>query len=438
MLGTSTDPDADLDITYGYDTKGRFSTVTDASGTYTYGYVADSDLVGTTSFPNGLTATRAYETQRNLVDYVDNTVSGTTVSKYDYTNDDIGRRTDVVMTGTAFTQNTFNSYGYNDRSEVIAGQKYQGTDISDKTTPVAAYDYDFDYDNIGNRETYDVAGVQTTYTAGQLNQYTAVTGLTNPVHDLDGNMTLMPSSTGDWNLTWNAENRLVAAESATAKLEFTYDYMGRRIEKKTYTGTTGNWTLQSDEIFLYDGWNLIAVLDATDGNTLVKSYTWGLDLSQSPQGAGGVGGLLAVTEHDFADSETYYATYDANGNISEYIDDTGAIAAHYEYSPFGRTTAATGAKSADFNHRFSTKFFDNETRLYYYGLRYYTPELGRWVNKDPIGERGGLNVYGFVGNGAINDSDDLGLKETCQRIGTILEKNECFMSDPVHEYAFIW
>jgi RHS repeat-associated protein len=45
----------------------------------------------------------------------------------------------------------------------------------------------------------------------------------------------------------------------------------------------------------------------------------------------------------------------------------------------------------------------------YYGYRYYNPELGRWVNRDPIGELGGLNVYGFVGNESISSGDYLGL-----------------------------
>jgi len=55
------------------------------------------------------------------------------------------------------------------------------------------------------------------------------------------------------------------------------------------------------------------------------------------QGAGGVGGLLAVTDS----TGTYYPTYDGNGNVSEYLDTTGTFVAHYEYDPFGRITVAT-------------------------------------------------------------------------------------------------
>jgi len=66
-------------------------------------------------------------------------------------------------------------------------------------------------------------------------------------------------------------------------------------------------------------------------------------------------------------------------------------------------------------YRFSTKYFDDETELYYYGYRYYSPELGRWLIRDPIEERGGINLYGFIGNDAINKWDYLGMKDDVPR-----------------------
>lgn len=90
------------------------------------------------------------------------------------------------------------------------------------------------------------------------------------------------------------------------------------------------------------------------------------------------------------------------------FDDDGAVAAHYEYSPFGRVIASTGSPD-DFAFRFSTKFTDDETGYLYYGYRHYDPETGRWLNRDPIEELGGLNLYGFVGNDGVNGWDVLGL-----------------------------
>jgi YD repeat-containing protein len=123
------------------------------------------------------------------------------------------------------------------------------------------YDYDFTYDPIGNRRTSVTketgTTITTTYTTSQLNQYTAITSRTNPTYDEDGNMTLLPDATGDWTLSWNGENRLIAAESSSAKPELKYDYMGRRVERNTHAGTTGNWTGPETRRFFYNGWNLI-------------------------------------------------------------------------------------------------------------------------------------------------------------------------------------
>ncbi|MDD4406252.1 MAG: RHS repeat-associated core domain-containing protein [Parabacteroides sp.] len=57
---------------------------------------------------------------------------------------------------------------------------------------------------------------------------------------------------------------------------------------------------------------------------------------------------------------------------------------------------------------FFTKYTDNETDLVYYGYRYYSPALGRWLSRDPIEEQGGLNLYGFVNNDPVNKWDKLG------------------------------
>ena len=80
-----------------------------------------------------------------------------------------------------------------------------------------------------------------------------------------------------------------------------------------------------------------------------------MDLSGTMQGAGGVAGLLSVNDG----SANYYPIYDGNGNVSEYVDATGSVVAHYEYDAFGQAVAS-GAKSGEFTHQFSTRQFDAE------------------------------------------------------------------------------
>jgi RHS repeat-associated protein len=227
-------------------------------------------------------------------------------------------------------------------------------------------------------------------------------------YDDDGNLL----SDGTWTYTWNGENRLVKLESENQKLEFAYDCQGRRVGKKSYSGSTVlGWTLTSDRRFLYDGWNLIAEL-ATDNGQLTtdKTYTWGLDLSGSMQGAGGVGGLLAISTTDNGLLITSYPAYDGNGNVMALVNATaGAASARYEYDPFGNTLVAVGETAASNVFRFSTKYTDPETGFCYYGYRYYNPELGRWLNRDPIKEVGGINTYAFCCNDSLSFTDLCGL-----------------------------
>ncbi|MBB5350675.1 RHS repeat-associated protein [Haloferula luteola] len=106
------------------------------------------------------------------------------------------------------------------------------------------------------------------------------------------------------------------------------------------------------------------------------------------QAAGGVGGLLSVT----LGGQTYYPTYDGNGNVSEYLDGNGTVAAHYEYDAFGNVvkySEALGDLAVLLPYHFSTKHQDYESGLLYYGYRYYDPVTGRWPARDPIEERGG-------------------------------------------------
>jgi len=161
--------------------------------------------------------------------------------------------------------------------------------------------------------------------------------------------------------------------------------------------------------YLYDGWNLIAELNGNSGNALVRSYTWGLDLSGTAQGAGGVGGLLMVNA---GSGGVHFPAYDLNGNVMGLVNATnGNISAKYEYGPFGEVFCSVGDMAKVNPFGFSTKYTDFETDLLYYGYRYYSPSLGRWLSRDPIEERGGLNLYGFVNNDPVNKWDRLGLSD---------------------------
>jgi RHS repeat-associated protein len=222
-------------------------------------------------------------------------------------------------------------------------------------------------------------------------------------YDLDGNLT----NDGKWNYTWDGENRLITVQSiatipaaAGQRFDYAYDYQGRRIYQKqsVWDSGTSSYREVTEERCWYDGWNLIGRSDLATGN--VQAYVWGLDLSGSQQGAGGVGGLLML---DDVANGSYFYSYDGNGNVVGLMNvNDGTIAAQYEYGPFGEMTKATGPMAFNNPVRFSTKFEDEGTGMLYYGYRYYNPGTGRWLSRDPMEEGGGRNLYSFISNGGAS------------------------------------
>ena len=214
---------------------------------------------------------------------------------------------------------------------------------------------------------------------------------------------------------WDAENRLAAmtmtnvAQIANAnrlRLEFTYDYQGRRVQKVVSAWNGSAFTSPVTNRFVYDGWNLLAILDSQ--SAILQSFTWGQDLSGTMQEAGGIGGLLLVTAHGGTATNCFVA-YDGNGNVTALVrGGSDSVLARYEYSAFGETLRATGPLAKINPFRFSTKFADHESGLVYYGYRYYDPDQGRWLGRDPIEELDGYNLYAFVVNSPPNLFDSFG------------------------------
>ncbi|WP_038167727.1 RHS repeat-associated core domain-containing protein, partial [Verrucomicrobium sp. BvORR106] len=185
----------------------------------------------------------------------------------------------------------------------------------------------------------------------------------------------------------------------------------------------GSWVTRTDTRFVYDGWNLVAEVgylgtapDAPPATSVAprpflrRTYLWGQDLSGSLQGAGGVGGLLAITrhEHGAVPSKDYWVTGDLNGNVIGLTTENG-LRAFYEYDPFGKPLRVSEPEEDLNPFRFSAKYTDAETGLSYYGYRYYDAVRGRWINRDPIGEKGGVNLQGMLKNNTPNQWDILGL-----------------------------
>ena len=247
----------------------------------------------------------------------------------------------------------------------------------------------------------EVSGQPDTY---KLADFSVFPTSTNLDYDANGALLTLPDGTNTPStLSWNAEERLASTTSNTSTNNFYYDDTGRRIAKVE----DGSLTL-----YLWDGWNNAAT--ANGSAQLTAYYSRGTDLSGDLQGAGGIGGLVAVTRmgstNDHADginSGTFLLHSNHRGDIVQVTDSTGAVVAENRYMPFGNLLSENGTFSS--RYRFSSKEMD-ASGLYYYGYRYYSPHLCRWISMDPIGEHGGINLYRFCGNDPVNFIDPLGYK----------------------------
>ncbi len=471
--------------TNGYDAASRLTTVSDRTNSANYFYLATNRLVRQISFSQSgaerMSIHKRYDGLSRLTSIAaSNGVNGIFAaanSAYGAANE----RSSVTN-----ADNSRWVYQYDNLGQVTSGRKYWSDG-----TPVAGEQFDYTFDDIGNRKTAATGGDQwganlkvESYSANSLNQYSqrTVPGYVNILgaassnstvtinlqgtyrkgdfyrgelradtsagpawlqatnvgvlnagsnpdivttntgsvlvpqspevyaHDSDGNLV----TNGLWIISWNGENRSTNIESrasvatgAKRKVETLYDYLGRRVQSIISTNNGMTWTSVQTNRFVYDGWNLLAEFNGPN-NSLIRSYLWGLDLSGSRQGAGGVGGLLAVNAQA---SGVHFVGYDANGNVTSLSSaSNGTQTASYEYSPFGQLLIADGSMARKQPYRFSSKYHDEETSTLYYGYRDYDTETGRWLSQDPLGERRSLSLYTLVFNNPYKYVDRLGLE----------------------------
>ncbi|MFR9547030.1 MAG: RHS repeat-associated core domain-containing protein, partial [Rikenellaceae bacterium] len=358
-------------VAQGYDSKGRIGSASfvhsGASKDFTYNYIEGTSLLQTLVHPNGITTTNTYEANRNLITDINDASSTSSVVERGYTYDKLGRPITRRIARKGTVRN--DRFSYDTKSQLTAAT--MGSD-----------DYAYDYDNIGNRKTAQEIADEVTYDANELNQYTAISDFT-PEFDLDGNQTKLQTATGIWNITYNAANRptTFTSEDGNTVIECAYDYMGRRVTKKV----TVDGSVTLNQRYIYRGYLQIAALDLTrTALSTLHLITW----NPAEQ--------TATRPLALQISGTWF-TYglDLSKNVTELFTTAGGVETCYTYSPFGAVTDDGDTTSPI---QWSSEVYDEELGLVYYNYRSYNPSDGRWINRDPIGIEGGLNLYGFVGN----------------------------------------
>ena len=286
-------------------------------------------------------------------------------------------------------------------------------------------DETFTYDSTGNWLGYrkDANGspvLDQTRSNNKDNQLVQIDGSSQGIeYDRAGNaIKIRPGAGGDWNkhftLVWDAWNRLVEVkdENGVTVQKNAYDGLSRRITKET--GGTVTHTYWSDR------WKPLEERIGS-ATTAAHSYLWGERPGHRDE--------LVLRDRDTDGNgtldERLYTTMDYF-NGSAILNTSGTVLERYAYSAFG----VRRIMAADFSPRtsssyawdfgFQGQFREAETDCYNYGYRFYVPLLGRWINRDPIGEMGGVNLFSFAKNDGIGELDKYGLLlEWMPLIGTI-------------------
>jgi RHS repeat-associated protein len=163
-------------------------------------------------------------------------------------------------------------------------------------------------------------------------------------------------------------------------------------------------------LFAYDGLSRrvqIVEKDSSGTVTSTKNLLWvGQQLAEERDGSN------TVTKRFFAQGEqqsgtSYYYTFDHLGSIREMSDGSGTLEARYSYDPYGRTTKVSGSLEASFQYAGYYQHAPSGVSLTLY--RAYDPTTGKWLSRDPMEERVGTNLFGYVNQNPIIGSDPLGL-----------------------------
>ncbi|HAK2005004.1 TPA: type IV secretion protein Rhs [Salmonella enterica] len=207
----------------------------------------------------------------------------------------------------------------------------------------------------------------------------------------------------DQQLEWNAQGQLTRVISGNTETHYGYDALGRRTRKATYGRHTGH-TARSRTDFVWEGVRLLQENVQQQG---WRTYLYDAEQPYTP--------VASVTGRGESRQVWYYHT-DVTGTPQEVTAADGTLVWAGYIRGFGENAADISNSGAYFHQplRLPGQYFDDETGLHYNLFRYYAPECGRFVSQDPIGLRGGLNLYQYAPN-PLKYIDPLGLTATVGR-----------------------
>jgi RHS repeat-associated protein len=350
-------------LDYAYDNLNRLTTIQNdgvALASYTYDLLS---RVTQRNLQNGTHADYDYDDDGQLLGLANRTSTGSVISSFEYTYDSVGNR----LTMTTLAGET--QYVYDEINRLISV-----TEPSGSTTH-------YQLDGAGNRISVDVDGAVAAYTGNDLNQYTSVDRDTYQ-YDLNGNMTSKTTAEGVTTYTYDYEDQLIQVASPTETVSYSYDPFGRRNSKTTSIVTTE---------YVYSG--LRVVLEKDGVGSTKATYIHGRRIDEV---------LLMVRG-----GSNYYYSHDVLGSVTDLTDSSQNVVESFAYDAYGIPSQLSSVGNP---YLYTGREFEEDTGLYYYRARDYSPDLGRFLQTDPSGFNGGGHLYAYVSNHPVNLVDPFGLQ----------------------------
>ena len=440
---------------YGY-TNDELVNVTNPLGSFGYTYDPNTSNLTQISYPNGQKTNMTYYLPSNplgagrlqtLTNLGAGSTSGQTLSNFSYSYTQAGD----INTWTQQLDNTpadSHTYtmGYDRDSELTSATLTSGTKGFDNLT--ANKGVTFGYDASGNRTSEQTATYSNTFGKNNLNQLTGITPNPIPVQGSTSRAaSVYVNGQGVTEDTNNNFNTTIAPAGGSTPMTiramasdgtqstqtnhvlntqaYSYDANGSLSSDNTYSYTydAENRLIQVNFLnpqpvtkpdtvqMTYDGMSRRVGVTELHGTTVINAYTYvwcGVNSCQERDGTGHTINKQFFNQGEQINGTNYYFACDHLGSVREMTDSNGVVHANYDYDPFGRQTKLSGDLDSDIGY---TGFGIEKTLcLDLTMFRVYDPEKGRWLSRDPLGEKVGFNLYEYVNNKTVLYRDLLGLQ----------------------------